>query len=66
MCFKCYQYVYFYIQIDEDELEDARWFTREEVVQMLTGKHAINLFCPPEQAIAHILIRAWVNMSSNL
>ncbi|HRO03742.1 MAG TPA: NAD(+) diphosphatase, partial [Terricaulis sp.] len=44
--------------VDTGELESARWFTREEVLQMLAGKHA-DCFCPPKFAIAHQLIKAW-------
>ena len=48
------------IIIDRTELEDARWFTREEVAQMLTGKHPAGLTAPMPVAIAHHILRAWV------
>lgn len=48
------------IVVDEDELEDARWFTREDCYGMLTKSHPARLFCPPPVAIAHHLIRAFV------
>ena len=44
---------------DTDELEDCRWFTREETLAMLAGEHADGLATPPRMAIAHTLIRAW-------
>lgn len=44
--------------VDTGELEGARWFTREEALQMLAGKHP-DCFCPPQFAIAHQLIKAW-------
>lgn len=47
------------ITIDHVELEDARWFGREEVEAMLAGTHADGLQCPPPMAIAHGLMRAW-------
>lgn len=48
------------IVVDEEELEDARWFTREDCLGMLTKSHPARLFCPPPVAIAHHLIRAFV------
>jgi len=44
---------------DTDELEDCRWFTREETLAMLEGTHPGGLATPPRMAIAHTLIRAW-------
>ncbi|MCB1488808.1 MAG: NAD(+) diphosphatase [Bauldia sp.] len=43
---------------DEVELEDARWFGRDEVRSILAGTHP-TLKCPPPIAIAHKLIRYW-------
>ena len=48
------------IVIDRNELEDARWFDRQEVVAMLMRNHPDGLTTPPPMAIAHHLIRAWV------
>jgi NAD+ diphosphatase len=48
------------IVIDRAELEDARWFTREEAGQMLLRAHPARLTTPPPVAIAHHLIRAFV------
>jgi NAD+ diphosphatase len=48
------------IEIDRDELEDCRWFGRDEVKQMLAGAHPEGLKAPFPMAIAHHLIRAWV------
>lgn len=45
---------------DLDELEDARWFPRDEVVAMLARTHTDGLFAPPPSAIAHHLIRRFV------
>ncbi|KAH9518336.1 Peroxisomal NADH pyrophosphatase nudt12 [Bulinus truncatus] len=36
------------IVIDRDELEEARWFSRSEVLQMLAGQHPDGLFLPPK------------------
>lgn len=48
------------IVIDREELEDARWFDKDEVVSMLLRKHPDGLTTPPPVAIAHHIIRAWV------
>jgi NAD+ diphosphatase len=48
------------ITIDRDELEDARWFTREEVVAMFEKRHPQGLFAPARMAIAHHLIKFWL------
>lgn len=48
------------IVIDRTELEDARWFDREEVTQMLKRTHPQGLTTPPTVAIAYHIIRAWV------
>jgi len=44
---------------DETELEDARWFSRDEVRTILAGTHPGGIKCPPTIAIAHKLIRYW-------
>ena len=49
------------IEIDTEELEHARWFTREECWMMLARQHPERLTCPPPIAIAHHLIRAFVD-----
>jgi NAD+ diphosphatase len=48
------------IRVDRAELEDARWFTRAEVRAALAGE-AEALVTPPPFAIAHQLLRAWVD-----
>jgi NAD+ diphosphatase len=48
------------ISIDRAELEDARWFARDEVARMLLRCHPDGLTTPPEVAIAYHIIRAWV------
>lgn len=49
------------ISPDLNELEDCRWFFRDEVRSMLERRHAGGLITPPRGAIAHHLIRAWVD-----
>jgi NAD+ diphosphatase len=48
------------IKVDKSELEGARWFDREEVALMLMRRHPDGLGTPPPVAIAHHIIRAWV------
>jgi NAD+ diphosphatase len=48
------------IVIDRTELDDARWFDREEVASMLLRRHPGGLGTPPTVAIAYHIIRAWV------
>jgi NAD+ diphosphatase len=48
------------VVVDRDELEDARWFDRDEVAAMLLRQHRDGLTTPPPVAIAHHIIRAWV------
>ena len=48
------------IVVDREELEDARWFSKDEIETMLMRKHPQGLTTPPPVAIAHHIIRAWV------
>ncbi len=47
------------ITVDTNELEDARWFTRDEVRASLNGDGPF--LTPPPYAIAHTLLTAWVD-----
>eukprot|EP00123_Amoebidium_parasiticum_P011152 comp20539_c0_seq1/m.26339 comp20539_c0_seq1/g.26339 ORF comp20539_c0_seq1/g.26339 comp20539_c0_seq1/m.26339 type:complete len:331 (-) comp20539_c0_seq1:287-1279(-) len=51
------------IDLHDQELEDARWLTRSEVVTALNAKYGSDapVFVPPPQTIAHQLIKAWVD-----
>jgi NAD+ diphosphatase len=48
------------ILVDRTELEDARWFARSDVAAMLRREHPEGIATPPPIAIAHHIIRAWV------
>ncbi|WP_018389066.1 NAD(+) diphosphatase [Ancylobacter sp. FA202] len=48
------------IVIDPNELEGARWFSRDEARLLLTRTHPDGLVAPPRMAIAHHLLRAFV------
>jgi NAD+ diphosphatase len=47
------------IVIDGLELEDARWFSRDEVRAMLEGRHAGGFLAPTPMAIAYHLVKHW-------
>lgn len=49
------------IVVDKAELEDARWFTREEVTLMHSRTHPDGMFAAHPFAIAHHLIGRWVH-----
>ena len=49
------------ITVDKVELEDARWFTRDEAKRLLTRDHPDGLTCPPALAIANLLLRSWTS-----
>ncbi|MBX9932949.1 MAG: NAD(+) diphosphatase [Methylobacterium sp.] len=49
------------ISIDAAELDDARWFTRAEVAGMIARTHPDGLVTPPPMAIAHLLMRSFVD-----
>jgi NAD+ diphosphatase len=48
------------IVLDGTELEDGRWFARDEVALMLDGRHPDGLRGPVPMAIAHHLMRHWL------
>jgi NAD+ diphosphatase len=54
------------IIVDTDELEDARWFTRQEVTAMLAGTHEHGLSAPKPFAIAHHLLLAYVAQGASV
>jgi len=47
------------IRIDRNELEDARWFTRDDVIAMFNNTHADGFRSPNGIAIAHHLLGEW-------
>ena len=50
------------LNVDRTQVADARWFTRDEVRQMLEGQHPDGLWLPGAQAIARTLIRSWAGV----
>lgn len=47
------------ITVDESELEDCRWFTRDEVRLMIAENHPDGFICPPNKAISSALVSYW-------
>jgi NAD+ diphosphatase len=54
------------ITMDQNELVDCRWFSKDECAAMLMRKHPEGLTCPPPVAIAHHIIRTWVESDGAL
>jgi NAD+ diphosphatase len=48
------------IAIDHAELEDCRWFSRDEARAVIEGRHQSGFFAPNPVAIAHILLGRWL------
>ena len=47
------------LSLDDRELEDARWFSRDEVRQMLARTHPAGFTSPSRVAVANLLMTAW-------
>lgn len=54
------------IVVDTTELEDARWFSRQEVAAMFAATHASGLSAPKPFAIAHHLLQAYVAQGASV
>jgi NAD+ diphosphatase len=54
------------VVVDRTELEDARWFTRAEVLDMLAGTHREGLTAPKPFAIAYHLLKAFADDERHL
>ena len=54
------------LKVDRSELEDARWFDRDEVVAMMLRRHPDGLTATHPFAIAHHIIRAWLEADRSL
>ncbi len=53
------------LTIDETEMEDVRWFTREEVAEsMQNAPDGASFRTPPKEAIAHTLLQWWLAQST--
>jgi NAD+ diphosphatase len=54
------------IVIDKSEIEEARWFDRAELNLMLARQHPDGLSTPPPIAIAHHIIRDFIERGSGV
>jgi NAD+ diphosphatase len=54
------------LNVDRSELEDARWFDRDEVAAMMLRRHPAALILTPPMAIAYHIIRAWLEAERSL
>jgi len=54
------------LAVDRSELEDARWFERDEVAAMMLGRHPAGLIVTHPMAIAYHIIRAWLEAERSL
>ncbi|WND03366.1 NAD(+) diphosphatase [Temperatibacter marinus] len=53
------------LEIDHEELDDARWFSRKEAQEIMDGKKE-NLMFPPPLAIARQLLEFWLSSKSSI
>lgn len=49
------------LTVDRNELDDARWFTRQEVIDAVAQHPGASFQAPPPWAIARTLLEAWLN-----
>jgi NAD+ diphosphatase len=54
------------LHIDRNEIEDARWVPREEAALMIGRTHPDGLMTPPPMAVAHHIIRAYVERGAEV
>jgi NAD+ diphosphatase len=54
------------LRVDANEIEDARWISRGDAARMLERKHGDGLTTPPPAAIAHHIIRAYVERGTDV
>ena len=48
------------LTIDTTELEEARWFSRAEVIAAMAGDEDASFIAPPPHAVAHHLLKWWL------
>jgi len=49
------------VRLEENELYDARWFSRGEIRQMMAGEHPEGITVPGSHSIAHALIKSFAD-----
>ena len=53
------------IKVDTNELEDARWISREEMMRVFEGEHP-SMIPAREGAIAHYILKCWLQDCLNI
>ena len=48
------------VNVDVNELEEAKWFTEDDLADALDFKSPSGVFVPPKQALANVLISKWL------
>lgn len=51
------------VSVEQDELEAARWITRDEARQVIAGDHP-EIYAPPPMAVAHHILKTWSERES--
>ena len=61
-------YVMEEIEVDGEELDEARWFSRDEVAAMIAASEDMQapLRMPPALSLAHQLARRWLDGEAEL
>lgn len=54
------------VAVNRSELEDVRWFDRDEVAAMMLRRHPAGLIVTHPVAIAHHIVRAWLESEGSL
>ncbi|MGE0386195.1 MAG: NAD(+) diphosphatase [Gammaproteobacteria bacterium] len=49
------------VKVDGEEIAEARWFSRDEIRAALAGSRDLDFKVPPPYAIAHQLMRLWLD-----
>ena len=47
------------LNVDKTEIEEARWFSQNEINLILQNQHPENITIPSERTIAHQLLNYW-------
>lgn len=48
------------IKIDPNEIEEARWFSKDELRQIMADEHP-DVYAPMEMAVAYYVMKAWID-----
>lgn len=54
------------IKVDTTEIEEARWFSKNEINLIIKNEHPDRVTIPTERTIAHQLIKNWNSNISKL